>query len=221
MAEDPLGFQQTSCCDEKLLDCRARMHTNEPGRALLTSYLGQRHGTRPDALSIEFCTEVTKGSEWLADFGPVIITDYSFARREHAEPRREQRKRRISFRSIRCLADLVAMPPCDLLYSVLPARTSPVSVPFRLLELLLEKVVPNGLALLVIPTRAKNSHLMASLDEPVGTNNIPQQRIYDTLSVAGFLVVIAEEMPELTLHPDYQYHAYLSRRLPLDNKPAL
>jgi len=162
---------------------------------------------------VEFGSELTGGSDWLAKGGALAITDIitpdliaSFERLKAKPP---PKTRLILLRN---REDIASLPPCDLFYSAISLKSVPPTVFVQVLELLLAKVTPGGIALLHLPTEHKHYQLMLKdAQEQHDLNVIPQWRLFEIFENLGFSLVLVQQDFHFS-GSDIIYHTVLAQR---------
>jgi hypothetical protein len=165
---------------------------------------------------LEFGCELTGGSYWLADVGPLSVTDITL---KELITSAERLKRItppanvVELHFLRHGKDIEVMAPCDLLYSTLSAKRTPLMVLTHIISLLLAKVTIGGVALLHVPTQHRNCSLMVEgtleLDDLC---IIPQWKMSEILNQLGFEMVLIQEN-KCFRTSDIVYHTLLAQKI--------
>lgn len=116
--------------------------------------------------------------------------------------------------------DIDALPPYDLLYCALTAKTASPIVLARVLGLLLSKVLSRGVALLHLPTQQRHYQLMLqdAQDLP-DLNVIPQWTVFELFEALEFSLVLVQE--NAVFHAsDIVYHSILVQRRELPSNSS-
>jgi hypothetical protein len=185
--------------------------------ALLEAYYATQNQKLPGRSRIlEFGCELTRGSYWLADAGPLSVTDIILeeliASAEHLK-RRTPPANVVELRFLRHGKDIEVVAPCDLLYSALSAKRTPPTVLTHILSLLLAKVTIGGVALLHAPTQHRHCHLMVEGTlEFDDLHIIPQWKLSELLEQLGFEIILIQE-DTCFRTSDIVYHTLLAQRL--------
>ena len=176
----------------------------------------RRRGERFQGRSaiVEFGCELTRGSDWLACGGPLVITDI-------IEPELVASFERLKTKSLAAdtrlmmlhnQEDIASLPACDLFYAALSVKAIPPTVLAQMLELLLIKVATGGLALLHLPTQHKHYQLMLKNAQDLRDLTVlPQWRLFEILEKLDFALVIVQENRHLS-SSDIIYHTVLAQR---------
>jgi hypothetical protein len=183
--------------------------------ALLERYYSQR-GTPFGALTniVEFGLSLTHGSDWLADKGRTLSMADIIAQEVYAASKRltTGTVSNIKFEVLNYRHDVDLLPMCNLLYSVLSLRLTQATTLAQVLDLLLTKVVPGGLALLRAPTQHRLYQFMLPGAETASELNvIPQWKLFEMLESNGFSLVLVQADPILRA-ADVLYTMILARR---------
>jgi hypothetical protein len=175
------------------------------------SRLGVRFGGR--AGIVEFGSSLTGGSDWLADGGPLAITDLVASKLAAASERLRTRTRaRADIILLRNYGDIDSLPPCDLLYSALSTTCAPTTVLMHVLGCLLSKVAANGVALLHLPTQHTLCQLMLEgVEDFPDLHVIPQWKIFELFETLKFSLILVQENPLLSVR-NMIYHTILAQR---------
>jgi hypothetical protein len=183
--------------------------------ALLQNYYNQS-GTRFTGLAniVEFGLTLTHGSDWLAERGAaLIITDIAapvvYAARDRLKSKCISN---IQFSIVYNRDDIVLLPMCDLLYSVLSLRLNQATILAQVLALLVTRVAPGGIALLRVPTQHRLYQFMLPGTETANELNIiPQWKIFEIFESNGFSLILVQDDPLLRT-PNVLYTTVLARR---------
>lgn len=183
--------------------------------ALLRQYHDYR-GLSLSGLStiVEFGLTITNGSDWLSEWGQSLYMTDVVARQVYAARDRPKRETgsAINFSFISNRGDVDALPACSLLYSVLSLRETQAVVLSLVLDLLLAKVCPGGLALLRAPTQHRLYQFMLPGPETASELNIiPQWRIFELLQRNNFSLFLVQE-DSLVCATDVSYTTILANR---------
>ena len=162
---------------------------------------------------IEFGTELTRGSDWLAQCGPLTIADVNPSEIYATEVRLESTlASEAKFVILQNTRDISVLPMCSFLYSILSLRYTPAAVLANILGILLARVTPGGLALLRVPTQHKHYQFMLpGVQQLAELNVIPQWRLFELLDSNGFSLVLVQE-ERLLQGADILYHMILAQR---------
>ena len=181
---------------------------------LLESYYN-RHGNHFSGLShiIEFGSDLTRGSDWLSQAGSLDITDIFeselLTTYERLKSKILYKTRIVMLKSLKTIYDLKI---CDLLYSVISLRHTPATVSSQIINLLLNKVAPGGIALIHAPTQHKHYQAMLpGTQEVEELNVIPQWKLFEMLDSNNFSLILVQEEP-LFRAADVLYHTILAQR---------
>ena len=184
-------------------------------RAILEAYYAaQNQKLSGRSRIIEFGCELTHGSYWLADAGPLSVTDVILDELIAAAEHLNQRTlAHIKLHFIRHGKDIEAMTSCDLLYSALSAKWTTGTVLVHIISMLLSKVTIGGITLLHAPTQHRNYNLMVDEFKDVyDFNIIPLWKLYDLIEQAGFKLILMQENTCFS-DSDIVYHTLLAQRL--------
>jgi hypothetical protein len=183
--------------------------------ALLQNYYNQS-GTRFTGLAniVEFGLTLTHGSDWLAERGAALIMTDIVAPVVYAARDRLKSKSisNIKFSILYNRNDIVLLPMCNLLYSVLSLRLNQATILAQVLALLVTRVAPGGIALLRAPTQHRLYQFMLPGTETANELNIiPQWKIFELFESNGFSLILVQD-DALLRTADVLYTTVLARR---------
>lgn len=150
-----------------------------------------------DLGSLETCLELGCGvgrvTLWLAQrFKRVIACDISEPHLALArEAARREGRKNIDFRALKTMADLAALPPIDAMFSVIVLQHNPPPVIAFILQTLLSKLKPSGIAFFQVPTYADGyrfsavEYLKGEAPEHWEMHIIPQPALFNLVSDAN------------------------------------
>ena len=184
-------------------------------RALLQNYYSQ-YGTRFAGLAniVEFGLTLTHGSDWLAERGGALLLTDIVASEVYAARDRLKSKSisNIKFSVLYNRSDIVLLPMCNLLYSVLSLRLNQAIILAQVLGFLVTRVAPGGIALLRAPTQHRLYQFMLPGTETANELNvIPQWKIFELFESNGFSLILVQE-DALLRTADVLYTTVLARR---------
>jgi hypothetical protein len=164
---------------------------------------------------LEFGCELTGGSNWLSEAGPLVIADLVAEELIAANKRlKKPAGQDIDWIFLRHSDDINALPPCDLFYSALSIKNTPPTVLTHVLSLLLDKVTAGGIALLHAPTQHRHHQLMVeNAQEFHDLYVVPQWKLFDLLEMMDFRLVLVQENNYFR-GADIIYHTILAQRRP-------
>jgi hypothetical protein len=183
--------------------------------ALLQSYYDQS-GTHFAGLAniVEFGLTLTHGSDWLAERGAALnITDMAaplvYAARDRLKSKFISH---IQFNTLYNRNDIMLLPMCNLLYSVLSLRLNQATNLAQVLAILVTRVAPGGVALVRAPTQHRLYQFMLPGAETANELNIiPQWKIFEMFEGNGFSLILVQDDPLLRTS-DVLYTTVLARR---------
>ena len=183
--------------------------------ALLQHYYSQ-WGARFVGLPniVEFGLTLTHGSDWLSEGGETLsMTDIVISEVYAAcERLKTKTVSNIKFGVLYNRRDIELLPMCNLLYSALSLRLTQATILAQVLNLLLTKVRPGGIALLRAPTQHRLYRFMLPGAETANELNIiPQWKIFELLESNGFSLVLVQE-DSLLRASDVLYTTVLAKR---------
>jgi hypothetical protein len=183
--------------------------------ALLQNYYNQSGTCFADLPNIvEFGLTLTQGSDWLAErAAALIITDIVAPVVDAARDRLKSKSTsNIKFSVLYNRNDIVLLPMCNLLYSVLSLRLNQATILAQVLALLVTRVSPGGIALLRAPTQHRLYQFMLPGAETANELNIiPQWKIFEMFESNGFSLILVQDDPLLRT-ADVLYTTVLARR---------
>jgi hypothetical protein len=183
--------------------------------ALLQNYYNQS-GMRFAGLAniVEFGLTLTHGSDWLAERGAALIITDIVAPVVYAARDRLKSKSisNIKFSILYNRNDIVLLPMCNLLYSVLSLRLNQATILTQVLALLVTRVAPGGIALLRAPTQHRLYQFMLPGTETANELNIIRQwKIFELFESNGFSLILVQD-DALLRTADVLYTTVLARR---------
>lgn len=212
MGEIDLEFAQTAFSSR--YDVRRAANLATQDRALLDGYYTtQNQQFLGRSRILEFGCELTGGSDWLADAGPLCVTDITAeVLLGSADRLKNIGCGNIPMGLLRHGKDIKALPPCDLFYSALSINRVPPTVLAHVLSLLLAKVTVGGVALLHVPTQHRHYQLLLQdAQELDDVHVIPQWKLFELLESLGFSLVLVQE-DSCFRASDIVYHTILAQR---------
>lgn len=205
-------FARTAFCPG--YDDRRANNLARQDRALLEGYYAtQNQQFIGRSRILEFGCELTGGSDWLADAGPLCITEITAAvLLESADRLKTKGCGNIQLGLLRHGNDIKTLAHCDLFYSSLSINRVPPTVLAHVLYLLLDKVTVGGIALIHAPTQHRNYELMSKNTQECGdVHVIPQWKLFELFDRVGFRLVLVQE-DSCFRASDIVYHTLLAQR---------
>jgi hypothetical protein len=163
---------------------------------------------------IEFGLTLTQGSDWLAEMGAVLfITDIAASEVYAARDRLKSKSAlNIKFSVLNNRSDIVLLPVCNILYSVLSLRLNQATILTQVLGLLIARVAPGGIVLLRAPTQHRlYQFMLPGVETADELNKIPQWKIFELFESNGFSLILVQE-DALLRTADVVYTTVLARR---------
>jgi hypothetical protein len=118
----------------------------------------------------------------------------------------------IKFRVLHSQNDIVLLPMCNLLYSVLSLRLNKATILAHVLGLLVARVAEGGVVLIRVPTQHRLYQFMLPGTETADELNIiPQWKIFEMFESNGFSLILVQE-DALLRSADALYTTVLAQR---------
>lgn len=159
-----------------------------------------------DIAALPVCFELGAGvgrlTTWLAErFERVIAADISSAHLDVAAKELSTRaKTNVTFLRVATMAELENAPPFDVFFSIISLQHSPPPVTKRVLEILLAKLNPGGVAYFQLPTLIPEQRFAAetyappaSPQEQMETFAVPQKVLFALFDALGLKVLEVRE----------------------------